>query len=409
MAETSPIADLDSAAGCSNDSADSIQGSDASQPRTSNLSMHMHRVQAWLVSSSATWSSMSPQDLATSEGQRDAQAEGEGDALSEGHACATPAQQIAENATALKPTASQEHEAAVASQQPEELHQLSSDQRTTVQQHLMKQSAEQSASSPVAAVANQQVSAAAAATATHRRAVHALVQRFEHMTVAGLEASKPGVAGLGLLPSVVFDKASQQRLPEVKMHAKPERAPIAATVDDKNYGKSITPSRQLQPSCTAEEEEANRLQPVASRSMPRVDSSPVCQPPEWHLNTAFEVESSSTEQAESEPASTGYNELAQPGATGVGHTAAQLWPEGLAGAADVKEGSVQRSGRASPRYAVTSHASATTVYAYCFCHCYRYCHWYCDCPSRCYHSCYCHCLYCMCVEKQEVPSWHAAN
>ena len=328
--------------------------------------------------------------MATSEGERDAQ--GEGDAVSEGHACAAPPLQSAENATALKPIAGKDHGAVAASQQPEVLHQLSSDQCTIVQQHLMKESAEQLASSTVAGVAIQQVPVAAAAM--HQSAVHALVQRFEHITVPRLKASKPGDAGVGLLASVLSDKASRQPVPEVKMHAMPERAPNAATVNDENCGNSVTPRRQPQPSCTAEEEEANRLQPAASHSMPWVDYSPVCQPPEWHLNTAFEVESSSACSAQqSEPALTRYNELAVPPATGIGHTAAQLWPEGLAGAADVKEDSVQRSGRASPRYAFMSHAPATTVYAYCCCHCY--CHCSCDCPSYCYHCCYCYTLYCM--------------
>lgn len=256
MAETGPIADLDSAAGCSNDSVDSMQSSDALQPRISDLSMRMHRVQAWLLSNNATWSSMFQQDLATSEGERDAQ--GEGDAVSEGYACAAPPLQSAENATALKPIAGKDHGAVAASQQPEVLHQLSSDQCTIVQQHLMKESAEQLASSTVAGVAIQQVPVAAAAM--HQSAVHALVQRFEHITVPRLKASKPGDAGVGLLASVLSDKASRQPVPEVKMHAMPERAPNAATVNDENCGNSVTPRRQPQPSCTAEEEEANSLQ-----------------------------------------------------------------------------------------------------------------------------------------------------
>ena len=415
MAETGPVADMDSAAGCSNNSAGSMQGSDASQPRIPDLSMRMHRVQAWLVSNNATWSSVFPQDLESSEGECDAQAE----EVSQGHACAAPAQQGAdnaaalkpiagkereavaasqhacaapaqqspENATAQKPIAGKEHEAVTASQQPKGLHQLSSDQCTIGQQHVMKESADQSASSTVAGVASQQVSGAAAAM--HRSAVHALVQRFEHMTVARLKASKPGDAGPGLLASALSDKASQQCLPEVQMHAMPERAPNAATANDESCGDRLMPSRQPQPSCTAGEEEARRLQRAASHGMPCVDCSPVCQPPEWRLNTAFEVESSSAEQAESEPALTKYIEQAVPGGTSIGHTAAQLWPEGLAGAVDAKEGSVQRSGRASPRYAVRSHAPATTAHAYCFCHCY--CHCYCDCPSQRY-CCYCRTL-----------------
>ena len=381
VAETRPLADLDRAAGCSNDSTDSMQSSDALQPRISNPSMRMHRVQAWLTNNNTTWGSMSPHDLATSEGKCDAQ--GECGAASEGHACAEPAQHSAENATALEPIVAKQHEAMAASQQPEVFHQLSSDQCTVDQQHLMKESAEQSASSTVAGASSQQVSAAAAAAAVRRNAVHALVQRFEHMTVARLKASKPRDAGLGLLATALPGKASQQRLPGAKMHAMPERGPDAAIIDNEYHSDNSMSSRQLQPNCATEEEEADRLQPAACHGMLWVDCSPVCQPPEWHLNTAFEIEGSSAEQAEYEPALTRYHEPAVPGATAVGHTAAHLWPEGLAVAADVKDGSVQRSGTASSRYAVTSRAlAATTVYAYGFCQ--GYCHCFCDCPSRCY-------------------------
>ena len=391
MAETSPLADLDSAASCSND--DSMQSSEALQLRISRPSMRMHRVQAWLVSNNATWSSLSPQDLVTSEGE--CNTKDEYDAASEGHACAAPAQQNAEKATALKRILAKQ-DAVAASEQPAVLNQLTSDQCTIVQQHFMKESAEQSASSILAGAASQQVSVAAAA-AMRRSAVHALVQRFEHMTVARLKASKPGDAGLGVLTPTLSDKASQQRLPEVKMHAMPERAPNAASVDD----DSVIPSRQLQLSCAGEEAEAYGLRPAASHDMPWVDYPPTSQPPEWHLNTAFEIESSSAEQAESEPALTRYNELAAPGATGVGHTAAQLWPEGLDVAADEKEVAVQRSGEAVPRYAVASHAPATPVHAYRCCDCH--------CASHCYCCCYCRSLYCTCVVKQEVSSWHTAR
>lgn len=393
MVETRPVADLESAAGCSNDSADGMQSSDALQLCVSAPRTRMHRVQSWLVSNNTTWSSMIPQDLAIPEGECDAK--GECNTASEEHACAAPAQQSVEHATAPKPIAAKHHEAVAASGQPEVRHQLSTDQ-CTIQQHHVEGSAEQSASPTVAGAASQQVSAAATAAAVRQSPVQALVRRFEHMTVARLKTCKPGdTRARGLLASALSDTAPQQRLSEVKMHVTPESATNAATADDENCSDSsdsVMPRRQLQPSCTAEEEEDYRLQPAASHGMPWLDYSSVCQPPEWHLNTAFELEGSSAEQAQSDPALTRDAELAAPGA---GHAAAQLWPEGFGVAADVTEASVQRSGGTVPRYAVMSFAPVMTVYAYCFCHCHcYYAHWYCNCHSHCY-CCYCHLLCCM--------------
>ena len=115
-----------------------------------------------------------------------------------------------------------QHEALAASQQPEVHPQLSSDQCTTDQQHFMTQSASLS----VAEAASQQGFGAATA-ARRQSAEHALVQRFEHMTVARLEISKPGGTGLGLLASAPCDHAPQQSLSEVKIHM-PESATDAA-------------------------------------------------------------------------------------------------------------------------------------------------------------------------------------
>ena len=346
MADARSLADMASAAGCSCDSVHSMQSSDALQPRTSDPSMRMHRVQAWLVSDKAMWSSMSPHDLALSEGGCDAS--GKCGAASEGRACAAPAQKTAEHATAQKPIAAKQHENVAASEQPDVLHQLSSDKPTSFQQHVMERSADQAASPNVAGAASQQVSAAAAAAAAAVRqsAVHALVQRFEHMTEARRASSKPGDTGLGLLASALAHKASQQRLSEVKTHAichMPEQAIDAATVNDDNCSNSsdgVEPRRQPQHSCFAQEEEDRMLQPTAPHDMLWVENSSVCQPPEWHTNTAYELESSSAEQAESDPALTRYAEPTAPGATGASQAAAHHWPEGLDVTADVKEGSV---------------------------------------------------------------------
>ena len=405
MAEARPLADLASAASCSNDSAHSMQCSDALQPRISDPSMRMHTVQSWLESNSPTWSSIIPQDLATSEGE--CHAKGERNASKE-RAWAAPAQQSEEHAGAFKPIAAKHHEAAAALEQPGVHHQLSSDVLTAVQQHLIEGSAEQSGSPTAAETASQQVSAAAAAATVRQSAVQTLVQRFECMTTARLKISNQGDTGLGLLASALSNKPPEQRVSEVKMHVTPESASDAAIADDENCSDSsdsVTPSRQLQPSCTAEEGEGYKLQPAASLGMSWIDYFSSCQPAEWHLNTAFELEGSFAEQAQSDPALTRDAELAAPGAPGIDHAAAKLWPEGLAVAADVTEASAQRSGGTAPRYAVMSLALAMTVYAYWFCqsHCY-YAYCYCD-----HHCCYCQFLSCMCDVKQDIASWHTAS
>ena len=385
MAETKPPADMASAAGSSSDSTHSMQSLLALQPRISDPSLRIHRVQAWLVSNSVTRDSVFPEDLATSEGEHGA--------ASEGHACAAPAHQSAENATAVKSIMAEQHEAVAASEQPESLHQLSSDQCTTVQQ--AKASAEQSASSTVGGAASQQ----AAAAAMRQSAVQALVQRFEHMTVARLKTSKPADKGPGLLALSLSDKAPQQRPSEVKIPAVPERGIDVAVMDDESHsdsGSSVTPSRQLQSSPPAAEEEAgDRLHPAASDGTPLLDHPSICQPPEWHTNTAFELESSSDEQAKFDSAVVRCADLTTLGASGVAQAPAHLWPEGLAVPADVKEDSVQRSGEAGHRYAVMTHAPATDDDAYCFCHCYCHC-----CCNYCFHF-----LCCMCIVKQGIASW----
>ena len=340
MAETRLPADLASAAGSSSDSTHSMQSLLALQPRISDPSLRIHRVQAWLVSNSVTRDSVFPQDLATSEGEHGA--------ASEGHACAAPAHQSAENATAVKPIMAEQHEAVAASEQPESLHQLSSDQCTTVKQE--KGSAEQSANPTVGGAASQQ---AAAAAARRQSAVQALVRRFEHMTVARPKTSKPPDTGPGLLALSLSDKACQQRLSEAKIPTMPERAINVAVMDDESHsdsGSSVLPSRQLQSSPPAAEEEAgDRLQPAASHGVPLLDHPSICQPPEWHTNTAFELESSSDEQAKFDPAVVRFADLTVPDATGVAQAPAHLWPEGLAVPADVKEDSVQRSVEAGHR------------------------------------------------------------
>ena len=434
MAEAGPSSDLASAAGCSSDSSDCMPSSAALQPGISDLSMHKHRKQAWLASSSADWGSMFSQDLATSEGG--CAATSQPDAASKGHVCAAHSQSSAEHAAPLKPTVTKQHEAAAASEQAPTFDQLSHDQLAFVQQQSItgsvEQPAEQSASPSIAEAASQQAAAAMRQNAVH---FQALVQRFEHMTVARPETAKPGNNGLGLLALAPYDdQASQQSLSEVKPHLWPHTATIAPAISDDNCSDrsdSVTLIRRCYAAVAA-----------ASRDMPWVEYSSMSQPPNWHLNTAFEPECSSAEQAQSTSASMRCAELALPGAAEVDWAASQVWPElaaagaagvdcaatdlwpaiaafraagdgpaaahlqpeGFADAAGGKDVSVQRSGGTASRYtyAVMSQAPAVTLYPDGSINATATVH---TVPRTVTPSCY----YCMSDTPQEVASWHTAS
>ena len=315
MAQLRTPADLESAPNRSDFEATSMHILDALRSSSSDPSLPMHRVQSWLASNSPNMDCISLEDpgasgLDPTKDEHDAK--GDCGGVGEEHACTAPALQTVESAVAVTPVL------ADSSQQPTQVDYAKSNQSTLVQQHTVVESPKKCYSEEAA---TQQASAAAAAATEKRQsAVHALVQRFEHMTVARLATSKPAGAALGLLlPPAPSEQAPQQGLSEDMM-----RLTLKREIDDEihsNSSEGFSPRRELQSSRTA----------LASLwdDYPCTD-----QPPEWHMNTVYQSESSSGEQAAS-------------GAEPFG-------PEGLAGAADMQTLAFQGSGEGAPRYAFMS-------------------------------------------------------
>lgn len=346
MAQLRTPADLESDPNRSDFEANSMQILGALRSSTSDPSLRMHRVQSWLASNSPNTGCMggSSEDPVTSGvdptmGERDGR--GVCGVASKEYACAAPALQTVESAAAVTPVV------ADSSRQPTPVDEASSNQSTLVQQQTEAESPKQRYSEEAAT----QQAFAAVATEKRQSAVHALVQRFEHMTVARLASSKPAGAALGLLVPAPSDQAPQQGLSEDMMRLTLKREVDVSANDDEihsNSSEGFSPRRELQSSRTA----------VASAWD---DYPSTSQPPEWHVNTVYQSESSSGEQAGPDPASTRNAELAASGAAGVGCAEAPCWPEWLAGVADVEILAIQGSGEATPRYADMGCAPAGTA------------------------------------------------
>ena len=360
MAQLRTPADLESDPDCSACEANSMQILDALRSSASDPSLPMHRVQSWLASNSPNMDCISLEDPVTS-GVEPTQAGHDGRSdrggVGKEHACTAPALQSAESAIDVTPAV------ADSSQQPTTVDQVSSNQCSLFQQQTKAEPHKQRRSEEPA---TQQASTAVA-TEKRQSAVHALVQRFEHMTVARLASNKPAGASLGLLVPAPAHQAPQQGLSEDMMRLTLKREVDVSVNDDEihsNSSEGFSPRKELQSSHTA----------LASLWD---DYPSTNQPPEWHVNTVYQSESSSGEQAGPDPASTRDDELAASGAAGVGCAAGPFCAEGSAGAADVERLSTQGGGEIAPRYAFMSCAPAGTApctlllsLRVCFCCCW---------------------------------------
>ncbi len=248
-------AHIDRALQCSDGSSISLQGVDA---LGATASIHgRHKVQDWLASDDAAWSSMLPLDSA---GTWDASAAAiMRDTCDEGLDASTLGQSGRQ--PTLPAPAAQQQDADAATQ------------------HASQEAAEQ------------------------QSAVAALVQRFEQFTVAKVDIQKRGSALR--MSALAFDQIPQ-RAQTAKL-AIENPAGVASFYDAKDTisaGDGTRPSRQIQPSCG---------NAILHRTSADACSDNGSQPVAWHVNTSFEPESSSIELGVAAGLSHRHAEPAAPG------------------------------------------------------------------------------------------------
>ena len=247
-------AHIDSGLQCSDGSSISLQGVDALGV---TASIHgRHKVQDWLASGDAAWSSMLPLDSARI---WDASA-----AAIMKHTCDEGL-----DASTLCQSGRQPLPAPVAQQQDAD----------AATQHASREAAEQ------------------------QSAVAALVQRFEQFTVAKVDIQKRGSALR--MSALAFDQIPQ-RAQTAKL-AIENPAGVASFCDARDTfsaGDDTRPSRQIQPSCG---------NAILHRTPADACSDNGIQPVAWHINTCFEPESSSMELGVADGLSHRHAEPAAPG------------------------------------------------------------------------------------------------
>jgi len=250
-------ADMESALECSDGSNISLQSVDALGATAPIYGRH--KVQDWLASDHAAWSSMLPLDPART---WDASA-----AAIMKHACAEVLDERTIGQSGRRPTlpepAAQQHDADAATQ------------------HASEEAAEQ------------------------QSAVAALVRRFERFTVAKVDIQKRGLAfGMSAL---AFDQIPQRAQTAKQTGLAIESAAgVAAFYDAKvtiSAGDDAHPSRQIQPSCG---------DAILHRTPADGCSASGSQPVAWHVNTSFQPESSSAELGVADASSHRHAEPAAP-------------------------------------------------------------------------------------------------
>lgn len=263
----------------------------------------------------------------------------------EEHTFAGGHKRIVEIVAPKQPTVAEQCTAVnVSVQQPTVLH-----QQRVVEHHAMPRPADQQF---IAQAASQHASAEAF---RQQSGVHALVQQFEHMTVAKPKARKQELLSAGLLASSA-DQASHRGLSANKMHLMFERAAAITPLRDAQHSdaaESARSSRQVQlrfhgadvAQIRAAESARPSRQPSFSGAVPHgpelIDWSSSSQPAEWHLNTAFESDSWPAERGaadESRPRSANQTRC---DAAVAPCDASPLWIEELANLANAERASVQ--------------------------------------------------------------------
>ena len=255
-------ADMERVLQCSDGSSISIsislQGVDALAATASNHGRH--KVQEWLASDHAAWSSMLPRDPART--YDTSAAANMKDTCDEGLDESTMGQ--SGRWPTLAEPAAQQHDADAATQ------------------HAFEEAIEQ------------------------QSAVATLVQPFEHYTVAKSDTQKRGsIVGWSAL---AFDHIPQRAQTAKQMGLVVEGVTDVAAVydaqDTVSPGDDTRPSRQIQPSCS---------DTILHRTPADGCSDTGSQPIAWHLNTSFEPETSSVKTGVADGLSRRHAESAAPG------------------------------------------------------------------------------------------------
>lgn len=354
------------------DSVDSMHSLDALLPPARDSSIHT--VQNWLASNEDRWSRLLSLDSATQQSAIPVLDANHMHAKTTKHHAETVASQLSSGANQLIP--------------PD-----ASMQSTDFEQSIVAEFDQQGMVEPadqhcLAEAASQQMSTEAA---QQQRAVHALVKRFEHMTVAKHKPSKQAVIGPGLQGSSV-DQASGNSTSAKKVHWMSDGAAGVATLNGAGSSKSDADAR-LSASREIESQPSFDNPTLQGRL---IDLPFDTQPSKWLLNTAFESENLAEEAAR--VSATSDAGLAEPDAAGPGCNPSQFCIEEPVTVADFERFPEQgRSWRAS-RYVCALNAPIANANNY---------------HTSWQHTCHSHSMYSMCVvppkvatKQKPVKFWH---